>query len=38
VRIAAADTPAVAPASHWRWLGFALFLLAAGGVVLAYLR
>ncbi len=38
VRIAAADTPAAAPASHWWWLGFAMLLLAAGGVSLAYLR
>lgn len=38
VRIAAADTPAAAPASHWWWLGVAMFLLAAGGVSLAYLR
>ncbi len=38
VRIAAADTPAAAPALHWWWLGLAMLLLAAGGVSLAYLR
>lgn len=38
VRIAAVDTPAAAPVWRWWWLGFALFLLTAGGVSLAYLR
>jgi MSHA biogenesis protein MshM len=38
VRIAAADTPAAAPASRWWMLGGAMLLLAAGGVSLAYLR
>lgn len=38
VRIAAADTPAAEPVLRWWWLGFAMFLLAAGGVSLTYLR
>lgn len=38
VRIAAADTPAAAPASRWWVLGGAMFLLAVGGVSLAYLQ
>ena len=37
VRIAAADTPAAAPVLRW-WLGFAMFLLAAGGASLAYMQ
>ena len=38
VRIAAADTPAAVPAVHWWWLGLAVFVLAAGGISLAYLQ
>lgn len=38
VRIAATDTPAAAPVMHWWWLGLAMFLLAAGGVSLAYMQ
>ena len=38
VRIAAADTPAAAPVLRWWWLGFAMFLLAAGGASLAYMQ
>ncbi len=38
VRIAAADTPAAAPVMRWWWLGFAMFLLTAGGISLAYLQ
>ena len=37
VRIAAADTPAATPVRRWWWLGVAVFLLAAGGVSLAYM-
>jgi MSHA biogenesis protein MshM len=35
VRTAAADTPAVAPWPYWWWLGFALVLVAAGGLTLS---
>jgi MSHA biogenesis protein MshM len=38
VRIAAADTPAAAPVRHWWWLGFVVFVFAAGGISLAYLQ
>jgi len=38
VRDAARDTPAAAPRARWWWLGFAMLLLAAGGISLAYLR
>ena len=38
VRIAAADTPAAVPVVHWWWLGLAMFVLAAGGISLAYLQ
>ncbi|MDP1538277.1 MAG: AAA family ATPase [Burkholderiales bacterium] len=38
VRDAAKDTPAAASNSRWRWLGLAMFVLAASGISLVYLQ